>query len=82
MIHVTFNSAEAKYAAHLGWSKTDDRAARTDGGRRGLDAKFLAEANGDVKRAESARKAFFHGMALKSAKVRQAKKAAREAAGQ
>lgn len=60
----------AQIAAHESWAQTPDRAARTDKARKALYAKFLAEADGDPKRAESLRKAYYARLALKSAKAR------------
>ena len=57
-------------AGHTSWGKTVDRTARTAPARRGLDEKFLREADGDPVRAESLRKAHFQRMALKSARAR------------
>jgi hypothetical protein len=56
--------------AHLSWAHTTDRAARTEPARRALEARFLAQADGDPKRAEHLRKAYFADLALKSAKAR------------
>jgi hypothetical protein len=69
-------------AADLSWANTEDRSARTAPARAALEAKFLAEAGGDPKRAESRRKAHYKAMVLKSLAVRAAKKAAREPATQ
>jgi hypothetical protein len=63
-------SLRAQLAAHTSWGNTEDRSARTANARKALEDKFLAEANGDPKRAESLRKAYFTGLALKSAKAR------------
>jgi hypothetical protein len=67
-------------AAHASWGKTVDRTARTAAARRAADARFLALAGGDPKRAESLRKAHYKRIQLKSIAVRKAKKADREAA--
>jgi hypothetical protein len=56
--------------AHVSWANTEDRSARTKPARDGLNAKFLAEANGDPVRAEHLRKAHFLKLALKSAQAR------------
>lgn len=63
-------SLAASIAAHTSWAHTVDRAARTAPARRGLEAKFLAEADGDPVRAEHLRKAYFKSLALKSARAR------------
>lgn len=60
----------ASIAAHTSWANTPDRTARTANARRALEEKFLAEAGGDPKRAESLRKAYFQRLALKSARAR------------
>lgn len=67
----------ASIAAHESWAKTTDRTARTANGRAALEAKFLAEADGDPIRAEHLRAAHFKRMALKSAQARRAKAGAR-----
>ena len=59
-----------KMAVEKSWANTVDRPARTAPGRRGLEARFLREAGGDPKRAEHIRKAFYAGLALKSAQAR------------
>ena len=63
-------SLAGSIAAHTSWANTVDRTERTAPARAGLEAKFLREAGGDPKRAESLRKAHFQRMALKSAKAR------------
>jgi hypothetical protein len=63
-------SLRAQIAAHESWAQTEDRAARTAKARQALEDKFLTEAGGDPKRAESLRKAYFARMALKSAQAR------------
>jgi hypothetical protein len=73
-----FDTLEAQIAAHESWAKTPDRAARTAPARKALLRRFekLVDPEGvypdDVreKMAESARKAHYRRMALKSAKVR------------
>lgn len=64
----------ASMAADASWGNTADRAARTAPARAAMDAKFLADADGDPQRAESLRKAHYKRLALKSAKVRRARK--------
>lgn len=66
-------------AADLSWANTADRAARTANARKAAEERFLREAGGDPKRAESLRKAHYKRIQLKSIAVRAAKKAAREA---
>ena len=60
----------ARIAAHESWARTPDRSARTANARKALDDKFLAEANGDPRRAEHLRKAYYARLALKSARAR------------
>lgn len=60
----------AQIAAHTSWANTTDRTARTAPARSALDAKFLAEADGDRIRAEHLKKAHFKRLALKSAQAR------------
>jgi hypothetical protein len=60
----------AQIAAHESWAQTENRTARTAKGRRALEDKFLAEAGGDPKRAESLRRAYYARLALKSAQAR------------
>lgn len=73
-------SLVASIAAHTSWANTEDRSARTAPARRALDAKFLEQAGGDPKRAESLRKAHFKRLALKSAQSRRRAREATEAA--
>lgn len=71
----------AAIAAHEGWARTVDRAARTLPARRGLLDKFEREADPNnellpaarAKRAENLRKAHYARMALKSVQARQRK---------
>ena len=60
----------ARIAAHESWGRTTDRTARTANARKALDDKFLAEADGDPKRAENLRKAYYTRLAFKSAQAR------------
>jgi hypothetical protein len=50
--------------------------SRTSNGRAALEQKFLDEAGGDPKRAESIRKAYYARLAFESAKARRARKTA------
>lgn len=71
----------ASIAAHESWAHTSDRRQRTAPARAALEAKFLAQADGDPVRAEHLRKAHFKRLALKSAQSRRrAKEALRAAA--
>ena len=63
-------SLRAQLGAHTSWANTVDRSARTAKARSTFENKFLAEADGDPKRAESLRKAYFTRLALKSAQAR------------
>lgn len=61
-----------KIAADSRWGKIPEaeRPHHTAKARRGLENKFLAEAEGDPVRAESLRKAFYARLALKSSRAR------------
>jgi hypothetical protein len=63
-------SLRGQIAAHESWARTENRSARTAKARQALEDKFLAEAGGDPRRAESLRKAYYARMALKSAQAR------------
>ena len=63
----------AQIAAHQSWANTPDRTARTAAGRAALDAKFMADADGDPVRADHLRKAHFARLALKSAQTRRSR---------
>jgi hypothetical protein len=73
-----FSTLEAQIAAHQSWAKTPDRSARTAPARRAMLARFekLVDPDGvmpeaaRLEMAESARKAHYRKMALKSARVR------------
>lgn len=74
----TERTIRASIAAHTSWSKTPDRTARTEPARQGMQARFEREIDPDgtlppaerARRAESARKAYFLGLSLKSARAR------------
>jgi hypothetical protein len=66
----------SRIAAHESWARTTDRSARTANARKGLEDKFLAEADGDPVRAESLRKAYYARLAFKSAQARRNRGAA------
>lgn len=59
-----------RIAAYESWGRTADRSARTAPARAALEAKFLAEADGDPHRAAALRKAYFARLALRSAQAR------------
>jgi len=77
-------SLRASIAAHTSWAKTEDRRARTakatkanmDRFERLVDPEARLTPDERAKRADNARRAHFQRMAYKSAKVRQARKAA------
>jgi hypothetical protein len=71
----------AQIGAHISWANTLDRPARTAPARAGLEAKFLAEANGDAVRAFHLRKAYYTKLALKSAQSRRRAKGLCDEAG-
>ncbi|MCU1370588.1 MAG: hypothetical protein JWO77_1782 [Ilumatobacteraceae bacterium] len=68
----------ARLAAHESWATTEDRSARTARARAAFDARFDDEVDPArvllprirAQRAESARKAYFARLALKSAQAR------------
>jgi hypothetical protein len=74
-------SLRGKLASHTSWANTEDRTRRTAPARAALDAKFLVEANGDPKRAESLRKAYYTRLAFESAKARRERSQARKTGG-
>ena len=59
-----------RIGAHEKWARCLDRSAATATARAALEAKFLAEAGGDPKRAQHVRKAYYARLALASAKAR------------
>ena len=71
-------SLAARIAAHESWAHTPDRTARTANGRAALMARFEREVDPcgtlppdeRARRAESARKAYFLRLALKSVRSR------------
>ncbi len=75
-------SITASIAAHESWARTPNRSARTAPARAALMAKFETEVDPEgvldprerAIRAEHLCKAYFQRLALKSAKVRQARK--------
>lgn len=68
-------SIAGRIGAHQSWANTIDRTARTAPARAAMDAKFLAEADGDPVRAEHLRKAHYSRLALRSAQARRSRKA-------
>lgn len=73
----------AQVAAHQSWANTGDRSARTSTGRAAFLARFEAQVDPDglldpedrALRAESARRAYFASLALKSAQTRRRRRA-------
>lgn len=77
-------SLHARAMAHEKWSRVEDRSAATKPGRDAADARFEREVDPDgtlppaerARRVESARRAHFTRLAMKSVEARRAKKAA------
>jgi hypothetical protein len=67
-------------AVDISWGRTVDRTARTAPAREAADARFLAMADGDPKRAQALRRAFYKQLTIKSLRARARRKAEREAA--
>jgi hypothetical protein len=63
-------SPQHRSAAFKGWADTRDWSARTRPGRAAFEARFLEQADGDPKRAEAAKRAYFIDLARKSAEAR------------
>lgn len=72
----------ARLAAHVRWSRAEDRTAATSAARTAAMDRFERQVDPDgilapeerARRAESARKAYFIKLALKSAQARRARK--------
>jgi hypothetical protein len=62
--------------AHKSWANTLDRSARTAAARAALEARFLAEAGGDVVRAEHLRRAYYADLSAASVRARRRRAAA------
>jgi hypothetical protein len=77
-------SSIARLAAHSRWAKEEDRSAATQAARDGLQRRFEDQVDPDrtlpaderAKRTDSARRAHFQRLALKSAQARRAKRTA------
>ena len=77
-----------RIGAHKSWANTEDRSARTAPARAAFQKRFEDEVDPDRKldaaerarRAESARKAYFAELALKSAQARRRRSDGPEAA--
>lgn len=73
-----YRTLRAKVAAHTSWANTSNRAARTEAARQAAADRFERQVDPDgtmdpqerAQRAESARKAYFAGLAMKSAAAR------------
>jgi hypothetical protein len=71
-----------RLGAHTRWAHESDRSAATAPARRAFDARFEREVDPEgvlppgerARRAESARKAYFTRLALKSAQARRAQR--------
>jgi hypothetical protein len=71
-------STEARMGAHRSWARTEDRSARTAPARAAFLTRFEKQVDPDgvlpvaerLRRAESARRAFYLELAAKSAKSR------------
>ncbi len=78
---VSTPAQRGRIGAHVSWSRTIDRAARTEPGRKGFLARFEREIDPDgvlpegerARRAEHALKAYMQKLALASAARRAAK---------
>ncbi len=73
-------SLRGTIAVETSWANTIDRSARTANARKVFEDKFLAEADGDPKRAEHLRRAYYARLALKSAKTRRRRAGGSDAA--
>ena len=67
-------SLRGTLASHQSWANTENRTERTAPARAALDQKFLDQAGGDPKRAESLRKTYYARLAFLSAKARRERK--------
>lgn len=80
---MSHHAQAGKIGAHSRWAKESDRSAATQPARDALRRKFEDEVDPDrtlpaaerAKRAESARRAHYQRLALKSAQARAARKA-------
>lgn len=81
-------SLAGQVAVHTSWANTKDRTARTAPGTAAFMARFerQVDPNGEMdpqtraKAAENARRAYFLGLAAKSARVRRQRAAAKKPA--
>jgi len=78
----TERSLRGRMAAHASWANTPDRSARTAAARQAALDRFERDVDPGgtlppaerALRAENARKAYYSGLALKSAKARRGRK--------
>lgn len=83
MLAAERKSLAARAAAHASWANTPNPAARTEPARKAARDRFETQVDPDglldpaerTRRAEHARKAYFLGLALKSAQARRKKAA-------
>ena len=74
----TLRRLDAERAAHASWANTRDRTARTAPARRAFDLRFEDQVDPDrtltpeerARRAMSARKSFYAGLAARSVRAR------------
>jgi len=80
-------SLRARTAVHTSWANTTDRRKRTSNGTAAFLARFERQVDPNneldpderARRAESLKKAYMSGLALKAAKSKRAKRAKRAA---
>jgi len=80
----TERSLRARTAVHTSWANTTDRRKRTSNGTAAFLARFERQVDPNneldpaerARRAESAKKAYMSGLALKAAKSKRAKRTA------
>lgn len=79
----------ARVAAYVKWASCEDRTAATAAARKAFADRFAQQVDPDgklspaerAKRAEAAKRAYFQRLALRSARVRRARAAAKKAEG-
>lgn len=84
--HATDASQIARLAAYIRWIACEDRTAATAAARAAFAARFLREVDPEgtlppeerAKRAELAKSAYYRALALKSARARRARAAAKK----
>ena len=70
----TDRAANSRLGALEKWANTTDRTAATAPARAAFEQKFLDKVDGDPKRAQALRQAYFLRLSLASAKARRARK--------